>query len=120
MASWPTTLPLPLAAGYQLNPGDQTIRTDMEVGSARVRRRSFARNDRVAVSWLMSETQLDTLRDWFDDATTGVAGGSAWFTVALAVGTGSRTASVEARFVGPFTAAADQQYWRVTATLEVR
>jgi hypothetical protein len=120
MATWPSTLPAPLASGYQLNPGDQTLRTDMEVGSPRVRRRSFARNDRVSVSWLLSETQLDTLRDWFDDATTGIAGGSAWFTVSLAVGTGTRLASVEARFVGPFTAAVDSQYWRVNATLELR
>lgn len=120
MATWPSTLPAPLAAGYQLNPGDQTLRTEMEVGSARVRRRTTARNDRVNVSWLLTETQLDALRDWFDDATTGLAGGSAWFTVTLAVGTGTRQAAVEARFVGPFTAAADSQYWRVQATLETR
>jgi hypothetical protein len=120
MSTWPTSLPIPLASGYQINPGDQTLRTEMEVGTPRVRRRTTARNDRVAVSWLLTEAQFDAFRDWFDDATTGIAGGSAWFTVALAVGTGTRQASVEARFAGPFTAAVDAQYWRVTATLEVR
>jgi len=120
MATWPATLPAPTVQGYQLNPGDQTLRTDMEVGSARVRRRTYARNDRVSASWVLTEAQLDTLRDWFDDDTTGIAGGSAWFTVTLAVGTGTRQASVEARFVGPLAVAADSQYWRVTATLETR
>jgi len=120
MATWPDTLPNPTASGYQINPGDQTVRTDMEVGSPRVRRRTTARNDRVAASWVLTEAQLDTFRDWFDDAETGIAGGSAWFNVDLAVGTGSRQAVVEARFVGPCTFAADSQYWRVQATLEVR
>lgn len=120
MATWPTTLPAPLLEGYALNPGDQTIRTDMESGAPRVRRRTTARNDKVNASWMLTEAQLDTLRDWFDDASTGIAGGSAWFTVALAVGTGTRQASVEARFVGPFQAAPVGQLWRVTASLEVR
>ena len=120
MATWPSTLPIPLAEGYALNPGDQTIRTDMEVGAARVRRRTHARNDRVNVSWLLTEAQLDTLRDWFDDATTGIAGGSAWFTVTLAVGTGTRQASVEARFVGPLQVVAVGPYWKVAGTLETR
>lgn len=120
MATWPATLPVPLVEGYQLNPGDQTIRTEMEVGAARVRRRTSARNDRVAAAWLLTEVQLDTLRDWFDNATTGIAGGAAWFTVALAVGTGTRQAAVEARFIGALQCAPAGPYWRVSATLEVR
>jgi hypothetical protein len=120
MASWPGTLPNPTAAGYQLQPGDQTLRTEMEVGSPRVRRRTVVRNDRVAVAWVLTDTQLDALRDWFDDASTGIAGGSAWFTVSLAVGGNTLLESKEARFVGPFQAAREQTRWRVTATLEVR
>lgn len=120
MAAWPDTLPNPLAAGYQLDAGDQTLRTEMETGAPRVRRRTTARNDRVAVSWLMTETQFDAFRDWFDNDSTGIAGGSAWFTVNLAVGTGTRRAAVDARFAGPFNAIPDAQYWRVQATLEVR
>jgi len=120
MATWPSTLPAPLASGYAIAPGDQTIRTDMEVGSPRVRRRTTARNDKVTVSWVLSEAQFDTLRDWFDDDSTGIAGGSAWFTVLLAVGTGTTHASVEARFEGPFKADRDGNYWRVSATLETR
>lgn len=120
MATWPATLPNPTAAGYQINPGDQTIRTDMETGTPRVRRRSAARNDRVSATWRLTDAELDTLRDWFDDASTGIAGGSAWFTVSLAVGGNTLLESKEARFVGPFSAARDQTKWQVSATLEVR
>jgi hypothetical protein len=120
MATWPTTLPAPLAEGYALNPGDQTLRTDMETGAPRVRRRTTARNDRINVGWLLTVAQLDTLRDWFDDATTGIAGGSAWFNVSLDVGTGTTQAAVEARFTGPFQAQRIGQHWKVSATLETR
>ena len=120
MATWPTTLPLPLRAGYNLSPGDQTIRTEMEIGVPRVRRRTTARNDRVSVAWSLTDAQLNTLRDWFDDDATGVAGGSAWFTVDLAVGGGTLVESKEARFIGPFSADREQTRWRVSATLEVR
>lgn len=120
MATWPAVLPAPLAEGYTLSPGDQTIRTDMEVGAARVRRRTTARNDQLNVGWTLTVAELDTLRDWFDDDVTGIAGGTAWFTVALDVGTGSTTASVEARFVGPFKTARLGKKWLVTATLETR
>lgn len=120
MATYPSTLPAPLAGAYSLNPVDQTVRTDMEMGAPRVRRRTAARNDRVAVGWLFTVAELDTFRDWFESASTGIAGGASWFSVALDVGTGTTLASVEARFVGPFQAARDGNKWRVTATLEVR
>ena len=35
MATWPTTLPAPMAQGYGIDPVDPVIRTDMEVGAAR-------------------------------------------------------------------------------------
>ena len=120
MPAWPVTLPAPQAPGYTLSPGDQTIRTDMEVGSPRVRRRTTARNDKLAVGWVLTDAQLDDLRDWFDDDVTGIAGGSAWFTALLAVGTGTTQASVEARFDGPFKADRNGPYWNVAATLETR
>jgi hypothetical protein len=121
MATWPTTLPAPLVAGYQISPGDQTIRTAMEAGAARVRRRTRARNDQVNASWLLTEDQLAILREWFDDDVDGIAGGSAWFAVNLPVGSGTRRAAVEARFIGPISQAVPAGLlWRVSATLETR
>ena len=118
MATWPTNLPAPLA-NYSLDPVDQTIRTDMESGAARTRRRTSARNDKVTANWLLTDAQLNIFRDWFED-TDGAAGGAAWFTVNLLIGNTGFT-SVEARFVGPFKCTyAPVMHWNVSAELEVR
>ena len=120
MATWPTTLPAPMAQGYSIDPIDPVIRTDMEVGAVRARRRTAARQDKVSVAWAFDETQLDTFRDWFDDDATGAAGGSAWFYIDLRIGAGGTTTE-EARFTGPFKAAmVSGGRWQVSATLEIR
>ena len=66
MQAYPSTLPAPLVSGYTLSPVDQTVRTDMEVGAARVRRRTRARNDLIDVSFLLTAAQMDEFREWFD------------------------------------------------------
>jgi hypothetical protein len=66
MQAYPPTLPAPLVSGYTLSPVDQTVRTDMEVGAARVRRRTRARNDLIDVSWLFSPVQMAAFRQWFE------------------------------------------------------
>jgi len=119
MATWPSTLPAPLRTGYQIAPTDQSVRTDMEFGAARSRRRSFARLDRVSVTWNLSEAQMDIFRTWFENDTEA-AGGSAWFSISLRIGNTGATTQ-EARFVGPFQC--QQQgvnLWVVSAQLEVR
>jgi len=119
MAAYPTTLPAPLVSGYAVRPVDQTIRTEMDVGAARVRRRTRARLDRVPVSFIYTDTQLSTFRTWFDDDTQA-AGGSAWFDMTLKVGDGGSTA-VEARFTGaPSFEFLGADIWRVSGELEVR
>lgn len=119
MATWPTTLPLPQVAGFQLQPKEQSLRTDMEVGAARVRRRSLDRLDEVSLQWTLTDAQMDTLRTWFDD-NAGGAGGSAWFLMRLRIGTGG-IVEVEARFIGTYRASlVSATVWNVTAQLEVR
>jgi hypothetical protein len=91
----------------------------MEFGAARVRRRSSARNDKFSVSWFLRDAQMTIFRTWFDNPVEA-AGGAAWFTVDLAVGTGG-VVSKEARFIGPFKAVAVGPInWSVSAELEVR
>lgn len=121
MAAWPTSLPQPIADGYRLAPEDPVIRTDMEVGAPRARRRTSARNDRVEVKWLFTDAQFVIFRDWFDDAAAGASGGAAWFNVRLKIGTGGM-ADVEARFAGIWKSADHYapDIWVVTATLEIR
>lgn len=119
MAAWPSTLPRPLTNGYALRPQDQVLRTEMEVGAGRTRRRTATRNDRVNVSWLMTDTQLAIFRTWFDNSAEA-AGGASWFTTSLAIGTTGFT-SITAKFIGPFEAKPlGGKRWSVTAELELR
>lgn len=119
MATWPDTLPAPSLSGYQLSPVDQVMRTEMEFGAARARRRSYARNDRISVGWVLTDAQMDIFRTWFENDAEA-AGGAAWFAVNLRIGNTGSTAQ-EARFVGAFQAnllKADR--WSVSAQWEVR
>ena len=119
MPTWPTTLPPPNVSGYGVNPIDPAVRTDMETGAARSRRRTAARNDQVAATWIFTDAQMAIFRAWFDDP-ANAAGGAAWFTVNLALGTSGRV-SVSARFVGVWQSTAlDGLHWSVTAKLEIR
>jgi hypothetical protein len=91
----------------------------MEVGAARTRRRTFARNDRVTVEWIFTDAEMAVFRAWFDD-TSGAAGGGAWFSMSLALGTGG-IHTVDTKFFNGYEhnllAALE---WHVSAQLEVR
>lgn len=117
---YPSTLPRPTFAGYQIAPIDQTARTDMEVGAARQRRRTAARNDHVTLQWVFTDAEMAAFRSWFDGAAEA-AGGAAWFNgLELATGDGDIN-PVEARFVGPWQASlAPGLIWTVNATVEIR
>lgn len=119
MPTYPPLLPGPLVESYNLNPVEQTVRTDMETGAARVRRRTVARNDLLDVGFVFSDDQFLAFRTWFDDAATGIAGGASWFDIALAVGKGGSTVE-QARFKGAWKAARDGLFWKVAAQLEIR
>jgi len=51
--SWPATLPLPTVEGYGIRPGEAILRTEMEAGPARQRKRFTQVPTRIAVRWLM-------------------------------------------------------------------
>ena len=116
MATWPLPTVKPTGT-FNYAPIDQTIRTDMEVGATRVRRRTKARNDELTTSWLMTDDQVSTFRDWFDN---DIDGGASWFTTSLPIGSTTYT-SVSARFKGPFTFDhVGGTYWKINGTLEIR
>lgn len=122
MATFPSTLPAPLLGGYQANPQDQVVRTQMEVGTARARLRSTAKIDRVSVQWLLTDAQMATFRTWWyqDSASGGAANGTSWFTISLAIGQTGLT-SVTARFLQPYQAQSGAGLlWTVKGELEVR
>ena len=121
MATWPSTLPAPRVSGYGVNPVDMTIRTEMESGSTRARRRSVARKDNVPLAWLFTAEQFATFRDWYDDA-DGADGGAGWFSIDLYVGDAAGKITVTARFAEVWQSApvGSAKLWAVTAKLEIR
>ena len=122
MATFPSTLPAPQTSSYSAKPMDQVVRTNMEVGTARMRLRSTAKIDIVSVEWLFTDAQMATFRTWYyqDSASGGGASGTSWFTISLAVGQTGLT-TVTARFTQVFTAdGMPGLLWRVRAELEVR
>lgn len=76
MRRWPDTLPGIIRPGYQLQPVDPALRTDMEVGARRLRRLTRARRDMVAVAWLFDDDQMAAFRAWFGDEPWSLAGDS--------------------------------------------
>lgn len=115
MATWPTNLPDPLTSGYSIQPQQAFIRTDMDQGPARQRRRFTTTPTVYSVKWIMSEQQFGIFESWFRDE---VDDGAAWFTINLRGGTGIQ--AVEARFMQPWTSTRVAPMYEVDGQLEVR
>lgn len=121
MAEYPTTLPAPFNDDYGVNfSSGQVVRTEMEAGNTRSRRRSSAVVDIVNCSVRLTLAQFHTFRAWFDDP-GGADGGSGWFTISLLTGkTGSGKETVEAKFSGDPSAKKMETIMSVSMQLEVR
>lgn len=119
MSTWPLPNIKPTGT-FNIAPVDQTIRTDMDTGTARVRRRTSKRYDLFTTSWLMEMTDINTFRDWFDSSAGG-AGGAAWFTISLPIGAAPTYYTNKiCRFKGPYTIShVAGTFWKIDGTLEV-
>lgn len=73
---WPDTLPGPSTPDYGLTPVDPSVRTSMEVGSPRVRRRTEARLDRVRMQWRFSPQEYAVFRAWYEGYAVSLLGAS--------------------------------------------
>lgn len=79
VASWPSTLPqAPLAAGYREGLGETTLRTQMEIGPAKTRRRSTAAPRPLDWPLVLTRAQLAILRGFID---SDLEGGALPFTI---------------------------------------
>lgn len=70
--SWPLSLPQVPNRGYTEELGVLVLRTPMDKGPAKQRRRGV-RPDTLNVSFLMTGTQVETLRSFIDNTIQGVA-----------------------------------------------
>lgn len=115
--TWPTTLPLPTVEGYSVSPGDAIIRTEMDAGLARQRRRFTNVPTKVSVRWIMRRDQYAVFEGWYR---WYAQEGASWFTVSLLGGLG--LLDQDARFTRQFSSRliAGGTLWEVTSELEIR
>lgn len=121
MATWPEGIPdTPLLSGYSFKPLDQTVRTAMDTGAPRVRRRTTGRLDTVNVRFQFTDSEFNIFRNWFDNT---IYGGSEYFTgLNLRLGDSGSLDTYECRFIGVYNSEyIDSKLgWMVTGTLEAR
>lgn len=113
--TYPSSLPNVRMQGYGFRPGNPNIRTDMESGFARVRRRFLNAPTEMKVSWSFTLAELGIFEKFYEQ---DLSAGSAWFYINLVNGAG------ETQYLARFTESYDVKteakefVWTVTATLE--
>ena len=117
IASWPSTLPQkPLGDGFSEQPPDLVVRSPMDVGLAKMRRRATAGPSRLQMSFLMTATQLATFRSFIADDLQGRVLPFTWMhPLTAAPGTPGTFRIIE----NPtFTAVANGLAWQVAVVME--
>ena len=119
MATWPDLLGIPVFSGYDLETTDPTVRTDMEGGSARVRRRYTSAPDTVSLKFIFDQAQMATFRAFWD---YDLMNGAAWAYMPVKTGRVSGMEAKECRpIAGKFKAVpAGSRHWYVEFQVEVR
>ena len=116
---YPALLPPPNQSKYELQPTDPVIRTQMDSGSPRNRRRFTQYPTQIPVEWTFTTTEFRLFEAWFVQT---INAGVSWFDVGIANGMGITSCS--ARFVGlgknAYKAAMQPGLkWVVSSVLEV-
>jgi len=114
--SWPSTLPLPTIEGYGVHPGEAILRTEMEAGPARQRRRFTQVPSRISVRWILRRDQFALFEAWYR---WHAKEGGEWFEIDLLGGIGLSVH--DARFTRQFAARLlHGSRWEVSSELEIR
>ncbi len=91
--TWPATLPAPRVSGYGYKETPSFMRTTMDSGQARQRRRFITTPTAVTAQFRLTGAQLATFEAWFKDA---LYDGQAWAMIPVVNGLGVN--AVRARF----------------------
>jgi len=113
--SWPTTLPQQLFVnGYSQSFAETTIKSDMDAGPAKVRRRFTAGVEPVSGTMVMTAAQLTMLETFYN---TTLLGGSLRFSWTKPP---AHTAACEMRFTeSPSWTAVEPEVYEVSLSLEI-
>ena len=115
--TWPKGFPIPLREGYDINHVDPLMRTGMQSGRARQRRRFASVPSMVSVAWFFrTDAHAMTFESWFRDV---LKDGTEWFNTPLKtpIGMQQYVCRFTEMYKGPKLIAA--RSWRVDAVLEV-
>ena len=116
IVSWPENLPLPSIEGYGVHPGEAILRTEMEAGPARQRRRFTQVPSRISARWSFRRDQFALFEAWYR---WRAKEGGEWFEIDLLGGIGMSVH--EERFARQFNASVVRgNRWQVTSELEIR
>ena len=63
--NFPKTLPYPTVQGYAIKPGEAIVRTEMEAGPERQRRRYTQTPSRITVKWIFNLEQFAVFEAWY-------------------------------------------------------
>lgn len=88
MIKYPSFLPGPLLAGYGLNQQSNLLRTTMDSGQSRVRRRFKSVPSILPTTWLFTSEQAALFEHFIDEA---LLGGVAWFEMPIKTPLGIHT-----------------------------
>lgn len=109
MATFPASLKIN-RSNFKESPADRVLRTKMEVGEAKTRRRSSNALRSVNMSLTLSEDELQTFDDFYEE------NDSLFFDIFY-----PRTqTTVRARFKSNPNYSLDETLWQVSAELEIR
>lgn len=114
---FPVGLPLPLRSGYDVNHASPLMRSEMQSGRARQRRRYTSVPSLASVSWIFTQSEAQFFEAWFR---WQLSDGTEWFNARLRTPMGLM--ACECRFAdmyaGPTLVGVDR--WQVQAQLEIR
>lgn len=114
MAAWPADLPVWHTDGYGIQPQDPNVRTQMDSGARRVRRRFIRVPTDITASTVLTEAEFAVFEAWWENQAFA---GSAWVLLPLTNGRGTNV--VQSRFTKMYQAAplaAGQ--WQVDVAIE--
>lgn len=94
MTVWPAQLPCPLLAGYQEGLANNTIRSEMDTGPAKVRRRTAANVRPLSFGMVLTKALLADLITFYNTTTFGG-------TLAFDLTDGRTAATLSCRFTAP-------------------
>lgn len=114
---FPAGLPRPLRNGYGLNHVSPLMRSELQSGRARQRRKYTSVPSIASVSWLLTQQEATIFESWFR---YDIVDGSEWFNAVLRTPMGLQP--YECRFVDMYSGPelVGITHWRFSANLEIR